>query len=77
MKSVKSLFTIGVLLLLGTVNCQVPEVDWIEDQLFSETLYYDIFEAFWEGMGWPTLYENADNCRIAVSALFDDFYYLN
>jgi len=28
-------------------------------------------------MNWPTLYENADGCRIAASELFDDFYRLN
>lgn len=77
MKSVLSLWIACAILLMGTAHCAVPDVDFIEDQLFSNTDYYNILEAFWEGMGWPTLYENADGCREAISALFDDFYKLN
>lgn len=28
-------------------------------------------------MGWSTLYDNSDGCRLAFTALFDDFYKLN
>jgi hypothetical protein len=77
MKSFISLFVTSAFLLLSPVKCEVPSIDFIEDQLFSSTIYYLMLEAFWEGMGWPTLYDNADTCREGVSDLFDDFYRLN
>ena len=54
----------------------MPKENFIEDLLFSETLYYDILEAFFDGMGWPSLYENADSCRVAIGDYLDDFYKL-
>ena len=64
---------------INYVNAQtatVPKENFIEDILFTETLYYEILEAFFEGMGWPALYENADSCRLAISDFFDDFHKL-
>ena len=62
---------------MGVNNAQgVPGENYIEDILFTETLYFDILEAFWEGMGWPALYENGDTCRIAIGEFLDDFHRL-
>lgn len=33
-------------------------------------------EAYWDGMGWPALYENADSCREAIGEFLDDFHKL-
>jgi hypothetical protein len=65
-----------VLMMTAPTVAQVADEDFIEDKLFSSTQYYLILEAFFEGMGWPALYDNADGCRNAVSGFFDDFYRL-
>lgn len=49
----------------------------VEDNYFDSTQYYDILDAFWDGMGWKSLYPNADGCRVAVSSFFNDFYFLD
>ena len=49
----------------------------VEDNWFENSQYYDIMEAFWDGMGWKDDYPNADSCRVAVSSFFNDFYFLD
>jgi len=60
-----------------TVAEDLDHLNIIEETWFSNTDYYDVLEAFWDGMSWPTTYPNADSCREQLSALLTDFYFLD
>ena len=46
-----------------TVAEDIEHANIVEETWFSNTDYYDILEAFFDGMSWPTTYPNADACR--------------
>ncbi len=53
-----------------------PHVDLVTEKFFSDSIYFELLEAFFEGMNWPTKYENSENCRLSFSALLDDFFFM-
>jgi hypothetical protein len=52
-------------------------VNIVTQDFFSNTVYYDLVKGFFDGAQMPSKYDNADSCRIAFSAMMDDFYFMN
>lgn len=44
---------------------------------FTNTDYYKMLKGFFEGMQFSKHHNDAENCLSKISALLDDFYFLN
>ena len=75
-KSVRSnmVFMISLGILSLSTIIAYPHENWVTETTFSETEYYDLFEAFWTGMQFESKYDNGEQCRLSMSSYFDSFY---
>ena len=54
-----------------------PDKSIVKDEYFTNTQYYLMLKGFFEGMQFSKHHNDAENCLSKVSALLDDFYFLN
>mmetsp|Transcript_16610 Transcript_16610/g.28296 ORF Transcript_16610/g.28296 Transcript_16610/m.28296 type:complete len:99 (-) Transcript_16610:1177-1473(-) len=60
----------------GVCSAQWVHKDIVSEDYFANTMYFQAVEAFFDGMDWPTKYDNSEACFLTFSAFLNDFHFM-